>query len=160
VTNLRDVLWANVGHCIVCARKAFFVSLTGWIIFIFMLFLKLRPEAYVLACVSWVSSTLWLLHIVVFTIKAKLVQIDDDSESDIPRRSLVKKMAAASLSIAFMSIVPSIAFAGPTLIQCSCAGGKTTSGCCPTDSGNVCSCSDPKNPKIQCGDGAVYYGQC
>jgi hypothetical protein len=53
----------------------------------------------------------------------------------------------------------SIAPAGETIINCACTGGKTTSGWCPTDTGNNCDCRNPQNPVITCDGGApVHYG--
>jgi hypothetical protein len=105
------------------------------------------------------GTGLWIAHLFMFAKKVDLFARRSKGPN-FERRATLRLFARVFAAAAFASAFPRFALADPTLIQCSCTNGKTTSGCCPSDSGNVCVCSDPQNPQIQCGEGSVYYGQC
>lgn len=158
-------IWANLGHCSFCMRKAFLAASIAWFgVLLLTVALSNWPLLLTITKIAAVGLTmLWFGHLFAFTRKATIVRNEDRTAPLVASPSRRTSMSTVARVLAFgvtWSVAPRFALAGPTLIQCSCLGGKTTSGCCPTDSGNVCNCDDPNNPKIICGQGSVYYGRC
>ena len=157
--QLPSYLWANLGHCPICTRKAFLTAAGAWMVMALSVGLG-EPSWFVslLETGAVGLTTLWVAHLAAFAKKSEVVTRGEGP--DLARRAVVPTFARTLAAAALASTLPRLALAGPTTIQCSCTGGKTTSGCCPTEDGNVCVCTDPQNPKIQCGQGSVYYGVC
>lgn len=163
--RLGRFIWTNLGHCSSCMRKSFIAAICAWFcVLVITVSIKGLPTLTTIASVVATGLTfLWFAHLFVFTRKAtrtlKENQISSPIESHTRRSAILSAAKVFAVGVTW-SVAPKMALAGPTLIQCSCIGGKVTSGCCPTDSGNVCNCDDPKNPRIVCGQGSVYYGKC
>lgn len=161
ISSVFTLAWGKLGHCPVCTGKAFFAASLSWIIVLIFAAKRWETLTSISFIVSSCLSLLWLAHVVAYATKVYLAfNKGGKANSSISRRAVMRVFANALIGAVIGSMLPHAAFAGPTTIQCSCAGGKTTSGCCSSDSGNVCVCTDPQHPKIQCGQGSVYYGVC
>jgi len=156
-------IWSNLGHCALCMRKAFIAGAVAWAATLLVAVTGKSSVLLTLTEIGAVGATLlWIAHMVAFAGKASNRRYKADPERStrsLSRRALIPMFSNVLIFAAFLSVAPRGALAA-TIINCACTGGKTTSGCCPSDNSNVCNCKDPQNPVITCGDGPVTFGPC
>jgi hypothetical protein len=133
-------LWANIGHCPVCTRKAFLGAMLAWCLVAMLAALDQWPSAFVVALLGAIGLTmLWTIHVVVFSIKAAYVRKKPRTigPANLARRSSLLIFAKAIAAAAAVSTVPSLARAQncPCGVCSDCRGG-TFCACC----GRACNC--------------------
>ena len=155
--QLPSYLWANLGHCPICTRKAFLTAAGAWMAMALSAGLG-EPSWFVslLETGAVGLTALWVAHLAAFAKRAEVVT--RGAGPDLVRRAVIPTFARTLAAAAIASTLPRVALAGPTTIQCSCTGGKTTSGCCPTEDGNLCICTDPQIRKFSADKVPFFMG--
>jgi hypothetical protein len=147
-------IWANLGHCHICTRKAFLAAVTAWGLLGVVSAVAPQPIWLPIISISAGALTLlWIAHILAFARKFSL-GIDRKSEAfREERRAVFPIFARAAASAVALSVAPRLAFAqagqcGPNpLNRCSqgqlCCSrqqpdGRVIYACCSWQSCNQC----------------------
>ena len=138
---VAEYLWANLGHCSLCTRKAFLSAAAAWIVTV-VLSATLEQSVWLpmSEICAGLLTALWLAHILAFAIKSsrsRLVRENFNSE----RRAVFLVFAKIAAIAVLASAVPSLSYAqscgvigacpsGTTCCSKNCPSGKTANACC------------------------------
>jgi hypothetical protein len=132
--KIGAILWANIGHCPTCTRKAFVSAVLTWTGTAVLAALDQWPNALLIALLGAVGLTLlWFVHVVVFAIKTASARRKPGNvgPTDMARRASLSIFAKAIAAAAAVSAVPSLANAQncPCGVCNDCRGGYFCACC-------------------------------
>lgn len=130
---LAQFIWSKLGNCSLCTQAALRLALMAILATIASRFLLPRPATLFIACCAIGLLTLWMAHVVVFSLKA-LARRNKSSRTESPmisRRKLFTTFANVAAVTALSSALPKLAIA-----QQSCSDGRT----CPASAPYFCYC--------------------
>jgi hypothetical protein len=147
IMRLARYVWANLGRCPLCTRKAFLATLAAWIITIGAS-ITVKPSIWlsISTICALLLTMLWMAHIVAFSLKSSSASKFTTADFDPARREIFSIFAKTAVTAAFASALPTISYAQGR--GQNCAG----IGKCP-DGAPYC-CSKP------CGFGRTAHACC
>ncbi len=126
-----NYVWNHLGHCPWCMRKAFWASITSWVVTIGTYALPSPPMMHdVVITLSAALTALWLTHILVYARKQS-ISSPFRVEDSLTRRTVLPIFTRAIAAAALSAALPVPAFA----LTCDSAHGWYP---CQGHCGNVC----------------------
>jgi hypothetical protein len=108
--RISSYVWASLGHCSLCARKAFIAAASAWIMLLLVVVILGNSQLLVLSEIAAVGlSVLWLAHLIAFASKVSNRKSGDDVHN-LGRRAAFPMFAQ---TLAFAAVVS----AAPRLVQ-------------------------------------------
>jgi hypothetical protein len=108
-SNNISFLWANLGHCPSCTRKAFLAAITGWGIVLLAAALTRQSHFLLVTAVFAVGLTaLWLMHLLAFANKIFAASYNTASPR-LERRTILLMFAQTFTFAALVSAAPRLA---------------------------------------------------
>jgi L-asparagine transporter-like permease len=142
---LAEYVWANLGRCSLCARKAFLSAVAACIITV-VINATLEQSIWLLmstVCACLLTS-LWIAHILAFTIKSSTGRSATENVNPA-RRAVLSVFVKTAAAAAFASALPTLSYAqtghdcagigkcpvgAPYCCAKSCGLGRTAYACC------------------------------
>jgi hypothetical protein len=157
ISSLLEFVWARLGHCPYCMRKAFQSASVAWAIW-FVAVMGGMPST-LLFCITFMAAaltTLWLTHLVAYAIKSSSARRPDPA-SDGSRRAFLWDVARAGTFALAGTVLP-VSFAHAARhkhhpLNCSSVG--LNCPCCCWSAAAGWQCSDCNMP---CDQGAKKMG--